>query len=232
MKKSSAAICTLIKRCGFFTVRTVCIGLLFSALTVPGLSYAYSDAYPLPGMTGNYRKDMIAVANSQLGYAEDKNGGSVYAAEIGGADNALRPWCTEFIAWCARNAGIPETVIPNALGTGGMRETFSAMGRYYILNNGRDNDSCGCGAYAGGRSLNVQDLVAGDIILTEGSNSFYTDGPGHTALVLGVYSDNNVLVISGNNGDLVRYSVVSPWKIHGVCRPDYTQASAADGNGS
>lgn len=183
-------------------------------------------------MTGNYRADMIAVANSQLGYAEDANGGSVYAAEIGGADNALRPWCTEFISWCARNAGIPETVIPNALATDGLRKPFSAMGRYYILNNGRDNDSCGCGAYADGRSLNVRDLEAGDIVLTQGSNSFYADGPGHSALVLGVYTDNNVLVVSGNSGDTVRYSVVSPREIHGVCRPDYTPASAADGNGS
>ncbi|MBR5134977.1 MAG: CHAP domain-containing protein [Clostridia bacterium] len=74
--------------------------------------------------TGNQAQDLIAVAKTQLGYAEGSNNYNKYSESFG---YAYQPWCGHFISWCARQAGIPEAVIP----TTGRSTAFFTIGDYH-----------------------------------------------------------------------------------------------------
>lgn len=85
----------------------------------------------------NLRAAMVAVAKSQLGVTEkaynnvkyntwyygytvsDKKGGTKYA------------WCGAFLAWCADQAGVPQSVFPRTASVSGLKSFFSNQGRYY-----------------------------------------------------------------------------------------------------
>ncbi len=86
-------------------------------------SYRQSDYYARlteVELTGNYRRDIVEVARSQLGYHE---GGT--ASDIGGDSQGKKnfteygrnfgiegdSWCAVFVWWCARQAGVQESVI-------------------------------------------------------------------------------------------------------------------------
>ena len=69
---------------------------------------AYDEARPLPALTGDQAKDIVAIAISQLGYTE--NNGTVYGAwwetQITWEhDYTHEAWCGMFAAWCADKAG-------------------------------------------------------------------------------------------------------------------------------
>lgn len=66
---------------------------------------SYANTYQ---NTGNQRADIIGVAKTQLGYTAGSNSDNKYGAYFN--RNNL-PWCAFFVSWCARQAGIPESVI-------------------------------------------------------------------------------------------------------------------------
>ena len=77
----------------------------------------------------NTAASMVAVAVSQTGYTESDNGYTKYGAAYG--DSTMN-WDVAFVLWCAKEAGISPTVIPNYLMIDSMRAFFSAKGTYNL----------------------------------------------------------------------------------------------------
>ena len=98
----------------------------------PYRSSAYYTQLCNVTLTGNQRTDLVNVARSQLGYHEgdkfsDLGGGNStgssnyteygywYGTQVAGSSGGYyNPWCAYFISWCARQAGIPTSIISNA----------------------------------------------------------------------------------------------------------------------
>ena len=81
--------------------------------------------------TGNPKTDLVLVAASQVGYHEGNSrselgGGNTsgtanyteyaywFGPRVRGDSNFWYAWCAMFISWCARQAGIPESMINNS----------------------------------------------------------------------------------------------------------------------
>lgn len=98
------------------SVILVVSGLLIAVFGKTVKVSAYSDAYPLPTLTGDKKADIIAVAKSQLGYKEDTDGtvyGKWYTDYVNtGYDYTNLDWCAMFLSWCSQKAGISKEVIP------------------------------------------------------------------------------------------------------------------------
>lgn len=104
----------------------------------------YHKALAAVTLTGDYRKDIVAVALSQLGYHEGAS-----AADFDGkhpdskedytefgrfAGTAGTAWCSEFYLWCARMAGVPTSILNvsrSAIVNNWLKET---SGKYYSWN--------------------------------------------------------------------------------------------------
>lgn len=69
---------------------------------------AYSNTHV---NTGSHRADIIGVARTQVGYRETMNNKTKYGAWYGLDNN---PWCAMIISWCARQAGIPTSILRNS----------------------------------------------------------------------------------------------------------------------
>lgn len=66
---------------------------------------AYENTYK---KTGNMRNDIIGVALTQVGYKEGSNNYTKYGVWYGQPNS---PWCGMFVSWCAKEAGIPTSVL-------------------------------------------------------------------------------------------------------------------------
>ncbi len=179
--------------------------IIFNKTTVK----AYEPAKTLPDINGMpYREAFIAVAKSQIGYKEDKNGETVYGAWAGDSKQA---WCSEFVAWCAEQAGIPETIIPKKRSAIGYRSFFKDKNSFYLLKNGGFTSSCGCQEAAMG-ILSLDNLEKGDILLMDN----------HTCIFL-YMNGNKIHTLDGNSGDEVCERDKDVSRIHGVCKPNFEQ---------
>ena len=90
-------------------VSLLLVGFMMISLLLPvEVSAAHENTYV---NTGNYRTDIIGVARTQIGYRETFDNRTKYGAWLGVDD---LPWCASFISWCARQAGIPTSVIKNS----------------------------------------------------------------------------------------------------------------------
>lgn len=89
--------------------RTVLALLLTITLVIPfftlEVNAAYENTY---SNTGNMRDDIIGVALTQVGYTEGYNNYTKYG-EWYGYPNL--PWCGMFVSWCAKEAGIPNSIL-------------------------------------------------------------------------------------------------------------------------
>ncbi len=87
--------------------------LLAALLPAAPVFAAYENTHT---NTGNQRLDIVKVAQTQIGYHEGPDNDNKYGAAFG--QNGLG-WCGLFVAWCARQADIPEAILPNTgLATG------------------------------------------------------------------------------------------------------------------
>lgn len=73
----------------------------------PTVSADYENTYV---NTGDMRKDLIGVALTQVGYTEGPNNDTKYGDWMNLSNH---PWCGIFVSWCARQAGIPTSVLKN-----------------------------------------------------------------------------------------------------------------------
>ena len=90
-------------------IRSTITLILIITLIIPffatPVSAAYENTYK---NTGNMRNDIIGVALTQVGYREGSNNYTKYGVWYGLSNS---PWCGMFVSWCAKEAGIPTSVL-------------------------------------------------------------------------------------------------------------------------
>ena len=171
-------------------------------------------------LTGNQRTDLVNVARSQLGYHEGNNTSQLHGESSGSSNyteygywygtqvqgnsgGSYYAWCAYFISWCARQAGIPTSIISNA--------SYACAG----MDNGdfKNLDYYARGSY----TPKVGDLV---FFCWEGNSSCWD----HVEIVIGVDS-SNVTTLGGNtstNNVKKRSWNLSNSYIRGYGVPKYT----------
>ena len=171
-------------------------------------------------LTGNQRTDLVNVARSQLGYHEGNNTSQLHGESSGSSNyteygywygtqvqghsgGSYYAWCAYFISWCARQAGIPTSIISNA--------SYACAGS----DNGdfKNLDYYARGSY----TPKVGDLV---FFCWEGNSSCWD----HVEIVIGVDS-SNVTTLGGNtstNNVKTRSWKLSNSYIRGYGVPKYT----------
>ena len=130
--------------------------MMLSALPVGLANAAYENTYK---NTGNQRTDIIEVAKTQLGYREGSNNDTKYGTWYGLPNN---PWCAMFVSWCARQASVPKSVIPNL-----------SYVPYYLTNGAFAIKKSGYTPKSGDIFLTKSESHVGLVWYTEGSY-FYT----------------------------------------------------------
>lgn len=181
--------------------------------------YIYADPFETPNLTGVWRTDIIAVAESQMGYTEAEDGSTYFGAWIGTGDPA-QAWCSEFASWCAYKAGIPERVFPRKTSSRRFQEYFHKQGRFFFLEGGIRPEESGYGK-SNAKTISPDELKPGDILLVD-TNMNFEDGADHTALVIGLEGEK-IRTISGNVSNSVRKKSYTINRVHGVCKPAYEQ---------
>ncbi len=145
--------------------------------------------------TGNQAEDIVAVAETQVGYHEGANNDTKYNrwnGTISGypVNGYGYPWCQCFVSWCANQAGIPTSVIPRTAGTSTGKEFFSNRGLW-------QNSAYQGGSYTPKR---------GDIIYYSDSANVYS--PSHVGIVTGC-ADGYVYTVEGNYSDSVKRRTIA-----------------------
>ncbi|MBR3835761.1 MAG: CHAP domain-containing protein [Clostridia bacterium] len=175
------------------------LALIMAVVMFVGMAvsaYGYNDNYPNTHRnTGQHIADLIAVARTQLGYAEldpntgfpiahnGKAGYTKYGASFGAPTGE---WCAYFVSWCATQAGIPTSIVPR-LGN------CAASVKWYKKHS----------VFYSGSSGYVP--KAGDIV-------FYNWSGGETAKHVGIVtgvSGKTLYTIEGNTGDGRGYDCLS-----------------------
>lgn len=81
-------------------------------MVMPNTVSVSAEDYPNTHVnTGNQRHDIVQVALTQVGYQEGSNNYTKYGVFH---NNANAQWCGYFVSWCARQAGIPTSILPRA----------------------------------------------------------------------------------------------------------------------
>ena len=196
---------------------------MLSPSYTPSASYRSGKYYTQlcnVSLTGNQRTDLVNVARSQLGYHEGDNTSQLhgessgsrnyteygywYGTQVqGNSGGSYYAWCAYFISWCARQAGIPTSIISNA--------SYACAGS----DNGdfKNLDYYARGSY----TPKVGDLV---FFCWEGNSSCWD----HVEIVIGVDS-SNVTTLGGNtstNNVKKRSWNLSNSYIRGYGVPKYT----------
>lgn len=90
-------------------MRSILTLLLVAVLILPffatTVSAEYENTYT---NTGNMRNDIIGVALTQVGYEEGDNNYTKYGVWYGQPNS---PWCGMFVSWCAKEAGVPTSIL-------------------------------------------------------------------------------------------------------------------------
>ena len=196
---------------------------MLSPSYTPSASYRSGKYYTQlcnVSLTGNQRTDLVNVARSQLGYHEGDNTSQLhgessgsrnyteygywYGTQVqGNSGGSYYAWCAYFISWCARQAGIPTSIISNA--------SYACAGS----DNGdfKNLDYYARGSY----TPKVGDLV---FFCWEGNSSCWD----HVEIVIGV-SSSEVTTLGGNtsnNNVKSRKWSLSNSNIRGYGVPKYT----------
>lgn len=181
-------------------------------------------------LTGNQRTDLVNVVRSQLGYHEGDSfsdlGGSSsgssnyteygywYGTQVAGSSGGYYyAWCAYFISWCARQAGIPTSIISNA--------SYACAGS--------DNGDFKNLTYYSRGSYTPQ---AGDLIFFDWDS---VDGQWDHVEVVTAVSSSSVTTIGGNTGTnnvKERTWSLSYSEIQGYGVPNYSGSSGGGGGGS
>ncbi len=179
-------------------------------------SYEYPNTYV---NTGNLRNDIIGVAKTQIGYTEltSKDGTPVidsqtpYYTKYGEAyGNPNGHWCAYFVLWCAKQAGIPTSIICQSSSCGSCKTFIN-----WFQSNHRWE----------GASYTPQ---SGDIIFFD----WETDGSAdHVGIVKSVSGDI-IYTIEGNTGGVNGYIVMERDRnssVFGYGVPDYESIEKING---
>lgn len=148
---------------------------------------------------------LIQIATNEVGNTCDSSNHNKYGDDLG-QDNL--PWCAIFVWWCAKEAGIPSSIIPYCKSCTCVRDFFANKGSYYSFSG----------------STTPQ---AGDLFFQDGTSS----SPNHMGIIRAVDSDY-IYVIDGNYDDAVcsRKISRSSSSLVGFARPSYSTSSHTAGS--
>ena len=146
--------------------------ILFSSFQTAVFA-AYENSYK---NTGDQAADLVGVAKTQLGYTESKDGSTKYGEALG---NATMEWCGAFIVWCADQANISKSVIPQNPSSNGLKDFYESAGLYFL-------------SYGHGGMYTPK---TGDIAFISSTND--PNNITHVGIVLSC-ADNTVTTIEGN----------------------------------
>ena len=168
------------------------------------LSHHYSDSYQSGRyytalknvtLTGDYRKDIIAVAASQIGYCESDSDDELRGVKAGKSNYTEygrfmgtngSAWCSEFASWCIRQAGVPASIVQSS--------PSANVGIFAAPYYGWSDT-----VYAGGRYT----PQAGDLILFSWSGTPHTQANlSHTGIVESVQWNGQNLVFHTIEGNI------------------------------
>lgn len=150
----------------------------------------------IPALTGDAARDIVAIAESQLGYTESSENfrvnedGSIsgytrYGAWYGGgndSDFAYGDWCASFVSFCLNHAGISQNDFPYSAGCADWTQRLIASGLY--------------------AQADAYTPKAGDVVFLN-MNGYGVD---HVGIVTGM-DESAIETIEGNlNGSVVRSS--------------------------
>lgn len=177
-------------------------------------------------LTGDYRRDILAVAESQIGYTEGNDKTQLDGSYNGRgdyseynwffSDDAHGAWCSEFASWCARQANIPSSILGSSRGAvadqfGGTAYTWSET------------------VFAGGSYM----PQPGDLMLlchSKRSDISTSKAMDHTTIVESVSQNGDqvtITVIDGNSNSSVRRHdydyTVSDGLVGYFVAPDYSR---------
>lgn len=186
-------------------------------------SYAYKDNYPNTHRnTGQHIADLIAVARTQIGYAEldpstgypiAHNGNAGYTKYGASFGAPTGEWCAYFVSWCATQAGIPTSVVPRL---GNCAASVNWYKKHSVF-------------YSGSSGYTPK---AGDIVFYNWSGGATAK---HVGIVTGV-SGKNLYTIEGNTGEGRGYDCLSRTRsltanyIVGYGVPAYNDAKSYSGS--
>lgn len=213
-----------------FCALALCLALALQPLWAAALSYTGSASYAggqyyaalmQVTLTGDPRTDVVAIAQSQIGYQEGGDAtqlsgevtGSANYTEYGCWYGLQDMWCAMFVSWCAYNALVPTSVVPKHSFTVSGLNQFIAWGRAYT------RAEVEAGTYV---------PQAGDIIYFKSPRN--TNKTNHVGIVTG-FSGSTIYTVEGNtssaeistNGGAVcakSYSTSNTFIVY-VCCPDY-----------
>lgn len=106
-------------------VSVLCLFAILCGVFCTAAFAAYENTYV---NTGDQIADLIGVARTQVGYAENGAGETKYGAYL---NNSAMDWCAAFIAWCANEAGLSTFVIPKTGSSNTMKAFFETRGVYF-----------------------------------------------------------------------------------------------------
>jgi len=146
-------------------------------------------------LTGDWRKDLVNIALTQVGYEEssrdfviDDNGDKQGYTRYGGwYGKAYDEWCAMFVHWCMRRDPTANNVYPTIQMTG--NNAYCPTIASWFKNNG---------LWANGGYTN---LVMGDTIFFDWQGDGEID---HIGIVIG-QDGRCVYTVEGNSGDSVEF---------------------------
>ena len=149
------------------------------------------------------KNEFIDVALDEVGYKEGKNNDNKYGKYFGKNNVA---WCALFVSWCAREAKIPEDIIPTYSGCGTGYNFFKKKGKIF------------------------KEPKVGDIVFYKPTKAGATSS--HTGIVYQLVGDN-VITIEGNTGEPDGVYKITRKKNYikflGFGRPDYGEEESTSG---
>ena len=173
-------------------------------------------------LTGNQRNDIVAVAESQIGYREGNNSSQISGTYNGTGDyteygrwyGLQSLWCAMFVSWAAAVAGVSTSVVP--------KHSYTVSGLNFFKNQGRaySRAQVAAGQYTPQR---------GDIVYFKYSRN--SNPTNHVGIVTG-YSNGTLHTVEGNtssstyssNGGVVAphtYSISNTAIVY-ICKPAYS----------
>ncbi len=185
--------------------------------TVNQVAFATAPAKPIPHYfrRQEYRDKILTIVNSQIGYVEDGDGSTVYHQEMFknaklGDGNYNADWCSIFLAWCFKKAGLYTSVF------GGIAAAGVKNLAYRFMTGGESTTKQGISLAFFSPSY-IKNVQAGDIVFYNWHKSDYDDYSdianinkiSHAGVVTAINEDGSLEVVEGNFKNEVWKGVVS-----------------------
>ena len=208
--------------CGVAAAAMILGGALSTSALTPtyaGMSRAYEGCrYYLNlnclELTGDARTDIVMIAMSQLGYHEGNSAAQTNGENKNGSGNYVEynyrygavdqdgygqktygyPWCASFATYCARMAGIEESVLPSSVNCARWVNLFRSMGCYHERGDGYIPQKGDLIFFRSAGSPKLSTHV-GIVRYTYGSTVYTIEGNLHDEVALAAYDLSDSYVI-------------------------------------